>query len=170
MVAAILHKWARCAGLSSSYLGSIHYDTLKTLSLTCRVGSQIWRTWTLLICFKIVEIQLLNRVREIVSRSRQTRPLGALTRVIYIRRERYPTVQHMKRPSQPVDEQDVLEQSQPVDRWRRRRQHDKEGLGENEARPSQPSQQRQCDAPIPRVQRRHCDVYTQVRNTLTYVR
>jgi len=27
-----------------------------------------------------------------------------------------------------------------------------------------------CDAPIRRVRRRHCDVYTQVRNTLTYIR
>jgi len=27
-----------------------------------------------------------------------------------------------------------------------------------------------CDAPIPQVRRRHCDVYTQVRNTLTYIR
>ena len=27
-----------------------------------------------------------------------------------------------------------------------------------------------CDAPIRRVQGRHCDVYTQVRNTLTYIR
>jgi len=26
-----------------------------------------------------------------------------------------------------------------------------------------------CDAPIPPVQRRHCDVYTQVGNTLTYI-
>jgi len=25
-----------------------------------------------------------------------------------------------------------------------------------------------CDAPIPQVRRRHCDVYTQVGNTLTY--
>jgi len=27
-----------------------------------------------------------------------------------------------------------------------------------------------CDTPIPRVGRRHCDVYTQVGNTLTYIR
>ena len=27
-----------------------------------------------------------------------------------------------------------------------------------------------CGAPIPRVRRHHCDVYTQVRNTLTYIR
>ena len=27
-----------------------------------------------------------------------------------------------------------------------------------------------CDAPIPRVRGRHCDVYTQVENTLTYIR
>jgi len=28
----------------------------------------------------------------------------------------------------------------------------------------------ECDAPIRRVRKRHCDVYTQVRNTLTYLR
>ena len=27
-----------------------------------------------------------------------------------------------------------------------------------------------CNAPIPRVRRRYCDVYTQVRNTLAYIR
>ena len=27
-----------------------------------------------------------------------------------------------------------------------------------------------CYAPIPRVRRRYCDVYTQVENTLTYIR
>ena len=27
-----------------------------------------------------------------------------------------------------------------------------------------------CNVPIPRVRRRYCDVYTQVRNTLTYIR
>ena len=27
-----------------------------------------------------------------------------------------------------------------------------------------------CNAPITRVRRRYCDVYTQVRNTLTYIR
>jgi len=32
------------------------------------------------------------------------------------------------------------------------------------------SPQHFCDAPIRRVRRRHCNVYTQVRNTLTYIR